>query len=105
MGSRIYRWRLRSRPRDRRRVHDLLLAKVRGGGGKQHTRTVPVLCTMDDAMAALSGTTLRAVAQACVDYNNAKTEAELRDESAQPYLTVRAFKSHAPPSFTSHKQL
>ena len=42
------------------------------------------MCTMDDAMAAhyLERLCERVVAQACVDYNNAKTEAELRDESA-----------------------
>ena len=49
----------------------------------------------------------RVLAQAYVDYNNAKTEAELRDEGALAADLSRyvAFKEsfHAPPSFTSHK--
>ena len=38
------------------------------------------MCTMDDAMAAhyLERLCERVVAQACVDYNNSKTEAELQ---------------------------
>ena len=87
------------------------LAKIRGGGGAKttHKGRLPVLCTMDDAMAAhyLERLCERVVAQACVDYNNAKTEAELRDESALASDLARyvAFKEsfHAPPSFTSHK--
>ena len=47
----------------------------------------------------------RVVAQACVDYNNAKTEAQLRDEGALAADLARyvAFKEsfHAPPSFTA----
>ena len=42
---------------------------------------------------------------ACVDYNNAKTEAQLRDEGALAADLARyvAFKEsfHAPPSFTA----
>ena len=49
----------------------------------------------------------RVLAQASVDYNNSKTEEELRDESALASDLSRyvAFKEsfHAPPSFTSHK--
>ena len=85
------------------------LAKVRGGGGSKttHTGRLPVLCTMDDAMAAhyLERLCERVVAQACVDYNNAKTEAQLRDEGALAADLARyvAFKEsfHAPPSFTA----
>ena len=47
----------------------------------------------------------RVIAQACVDYNNAKTEAQLRDEGALAADLARyvAFKEsfHAPPSFTA----
>ena len=87
------------------------LAKIRGGGGSKttHQGRLPVLCTMDDAMAShyLERLCERVLAQACVDYNNSKTEAELRDESALAADLSRyvAFKEsfHAPPSFTSHK--
>ena len=83
------------------------LAKIRGGGGAKttHTGRLPVLCTMDDAMAShyLERLCERVLAQACVDYNNAKSEAELRDESALASDLSRyvAFKEsfHAPPSF------
>ena len=85
------------------------LAKIRGGGGAKttHQGRLPVLCTMDDAMAShyLERLCERVLAQACVDYNNAKTEAELRDESALASDLARyvAFKEsfHAPPSFTA----
>ena len=85
------------------------LAKIRGGGGSKttHKGRLPVLCTMDDAMAAhyLERLCERVIAQACVDYNNAKTEAQLRDEGALAADLARyvAFKEsfHAPPSFTA----
>lgn len=85
------------------------LAKVRGGGGSKttHAGKLPVLCAMDDDMAAyyLNRLAERVLKQACVDYGNAKSEAQLRDERTLAADLARyvAFKEsfHAPPSFTS----
>ena len=107
MGSRIYRWRLKSRPRDVETNFTIsFLAKIRGGGGAKttHQGRLPVLCTMDDAMAAhyLESLCERVVAQACVDYNNAKTEAELRDESALAADLAATWPSRCPRAAVVH---